>query len=401
MSETPYFVQLKEAVEISCRTTIKTETEIVSLDESHNRILAKDLASLVDDPAFDNSAMDGFAMRYQDTTNPPQTLDIIATIQAAGQEDNVIVGPNQAVRIMTGAPIPKGADSILQVELTKINDGKVTLQQEGMKNFIRKRGENLTKGSISIKAGTILTPSRVGLCATMGHSTLPVIKPLKVAIISTGDELVPPGRPLQRGEIYESNSFGIAGLVKWLGHEPIRMNSAGDSIDELRQALDKAASSCDLILTSGGVSMGEWDLVRKIMENEGKIHFWRVKIRPGSPPLFGTWRDTPIFGLPGNPVSSHVVFRALVAPWIRNTTSAKGPLEVRALARLETPVKPSKDSLTFRRVSIEMTHSGLVAHQKIHQGSGNIASMALSEGMAVLQPGREYSIGDMVEVMIL
>ena len=401
MSETPYFVQLKEAVEISCRTTIKTETETVSLDESHNRILAKDLASLVDDPAFDNSAMDGFAMRYQDTTNPPQTLDIIATIQAAGQEDNVIVGPNQAVRIMTGAPIPKGADSILQVELTKINDGKVTLQQEGMKNFIRKRGENLTKGSISIKAGTILTPSRVGLCATMGHSTLPVIKPLKVAIISTGDELVAPGEPLQRGEIYESNSFGIAGLVRWLGHEPIRMSSAGDSIDELRQALDKAASSCDLILTSGGVSMGEWDLVRKIMEDEGKIHFWRVKIRPGSPPLFGTWRDTPIFGLPGNPVSSHVVFRALVAPWIRNTTSAKGPLEVRALARLETSVKPSKDSLTFRRVSIEMTHDGLIAHQKIHQGSGNIASMALSEGMAVLQPGREYSIGDMVEVMIL
>ena len=401
MSETPYFIQLKEAVEISCRTTIKTETEIVSLDESHNRILAKDLASLVDDPAFDNSAMDGFAMRYQDTTNPPQTLDVIATVQAAGQEDNVIVGPNQAVRIMTGAPIPKGADSILQVELTNTNDGKVTLQQEGMKNFIRKRGENLTKGSISIKAGTILTPSRVGLCATMGHSTLPVIKPLKVAIISTGDELVTPGEPLQRGEIYESNSFGIAGLVRWLGHEPIRMSSAGDSIDELRQALDKAASSCDLILTSGGVSMGEWDLVRKIMEDEGKIHFWRVKIRPGSPPLFGTWRDTPIFGLPGNPVSSHVVFRALVAPWIRNTTSAKGPLEVRALARLETSVKPSKDSLTFRRVSIEMTHDGLIAHQKIHQGSGNIASMALSEGMAVLQPGREYSIGDMVEVMIL
>ena len=401
MSDTPYFVKLEEAIEISCRTTIKTEIETVVLDESHGRILALDLQSTVDDPAFDNYSMDGFAMRYEDTKNPPKTLDIIGTIQAAGQEDNVVVGPKQAVRIMTGAPIPEGADSILQVELTTTNENKVTLQQEGMKHFIRKQGENLLKGSISITAGTILTPSRIGLCATMGHSTLPVIKPLKVAIISTGDELILPGEELQRGQIYESNSFGLAGLVKWLGHEPIRMNNSGDSIDELRLALDKAASTCDLILTSGGVSMGEWDLVRKIMEDEGDIHFWRVKIRPGSPPLFGTWKDTPIFGLPGNPVSSHVVFRTLVAPWIRNTTSAKGPIEVRTFARLATPVKPTKDSLTFRRVSVEMTNEGLVAHQKIHQGSGNIASMALSEGMVVLQPGQEYSIGDTVEVMIL
>ena len=401
MSDTPYFVKLEEAIEISCRTTIKPEIETVVLDESHGKILALDLASLVDDPAFDNSSMDGFAMRYEDTKNPPQTLDIIGTIQAAGQEDNLVVGPKQAVRIMTGAPIPEGADSILQVELTTTSENKVTLQQEGMKHFIRKQGENLLKDSISITAGTILTPSRVGLCATMGHSTLPVIKPLKVAIISTGDELISPGEELQRGQIYESNSFGLSGLVKWLGHEPIIMNNSGDSIDELRLALDKAASTCDLILTSGGVSMGEWDLVRKIMEEEGDIHFWRVKIRPGSPPLFGIWGGTPIFGLPGNPVSSHVVFRTLVAPWIRNTTSAKGPIEVRAFAQLATPVKPTKDSLTFRRVSIEMTNEGLVAHQKIHQGSGNIASMALSEGLVILQPGQEYSIGDMVEVMIL
>ena len=401
MSDTPYFVKLEEAIEISCRTTIKTEIETVVLDESHGRILALDLQSLVDDPAFDNSSMDGFAMRYEDTKNPPQTLDIIGTIQAAGQEDNVVVGPKQAVKIMTGAPIPEGADSILQVELTTTNENKVTLQQEGMKHFIRKQGENLLKGSVSITAGTVLTPSRIGLCATMGHSTLPVIKPLKVAIISTGDELILPGEELQRGQIYESNSFGLAGLVKWLGHEPIRINNSGDSIDELRLALDKAAATCDLILTSGGVSMGEWDLVRKIMEDEGDIHFWRVKIRPGSPPLFGTWKDTPIFGLPGNPVSSHVVFRTLVAPWIRNTTSAKGPTELRTFARLASSVKPTKDSLTFRRVSIEMTNEGLVAHQKIHQGSGNIASMALSEGMVVLQPGQEYSIGDTVEVMIL
>ena len=401
MGELPYFIEVAQALEICNKTTLQTVTERVNLDDSHGRILAVDLPSLVDDPPFDNSAMDGFAMRFEDTTDVPATLEIIGTIQAAGKEDNITVGKGQAVKIMTGAPIPNGADSILQVELTSTEDNKVTLQQESMKHFIRRKGENLSKGEIALSAGTYLTPSRVGLCSTMGHSSIPVIKKLKVAIIATGDELKQPGEEIERGEIYESNSFGLSGLIKWLGHESTRLNCIGDTIDDLRQTLNQASLDHDLILTSGGVSMGEWDLVRKIMEEEGDIHFWRVKLRPGSPPLFGTWNNTPIFGLPGNPVSSHIVFRILVAPWIRHITQANGPIENRAFAKLATKVKPTKDCLTLRRVSIEVTDDGLVAHQKIHQGSGNIASMALSEGMVILQPGCEYSIGDTVEVMFL
>ena len=401
MGELPYFIEVAQALEICKKTTLQTTVERVSLDQSHNRILAVDLPSLVDDPPFDNSAMDGFAMRYEDTVDVPAKLEIIGTIQAAGQEDNITIEKGQAVRIMTGAPIPKGADSILQVELTTTEDNTVTLHQESMKHFIRNKGENLTKGSIALTAGSYLTPSRVGLCATMGHSSIPVVKRLKVAIISTGDELKQPGEELERGQIFESNSFGLYGLVNWLGHEATRLHCVGDTLDELRQTLNKASSEHDLILTSGGVSMGDWDLVRKIMEDEGDIHFWRVKLRPGSPPLFGTWNNTPIFGLPGNPVSSHVVFRVLVAPWIRYNTQADGPIENRAVAKLATKVKPTRDCLTLRRVSIEFTESGLEAHQKIHQGSGNIASMALSEGMVILQPGCEYSIGDNVEVMFL
>jgi len=401
MGETPYFVELERALDICKKTTIHTVTERVNIDESHGRILAVDLPSKVNDPPFDNSAMDGFAMRYEDTLETPSTLQIIGTIQASGQEDNIVIEKGQAVRIMTGAPIPKGADSILQVELTSVDGDKVTLSQPSMKHFIRKKGENLSEGETALSTGTHLTPSRVGLCATMGYSSVPVIKKLKVAIISTGDELKQPGEELERGEIYESNSFGISGLVKWLGHEPVRMHSVGDTIDDLRKTLNHASIHTDLIITSGGVSMGDWDLVRKIMEEEGDLHFWRVKLRPGSPPLFGLWNNTPIFGLPGNPVSSHVVFRMLVAPWIRHTTHANGPIEPRSFATLATNVKPTKDCLTLRRVSIQMDDSGLSAHQKIHQGSGNLASMALSEGMVVLQPGREYSIGDTVEVMFL
>ena len=401
MGELPYFIEVAHALEICKKTILQTTVERVPLNHSHNRILAVDLPSLVDDPPFDNSAMDGFAMRYEDTIDVPAKLEVIGTIQAAGQEDNITVGKGQAVRIMTGAPIPSGADSILQVELTSTENNTVTLQQESMKHFIRKKGENLSKGEVALEAGTYLTPSRVGLCATMGHSSIPVVKRLKVAIISTGDELKQPGEELERGQIYESNSFGLSGLVNWLGHEPTRLHCVGDTIEDLRETLNKASSEHDLILTSGGVSMGDWDLVRKIMEEEGDLHFWRVKLRPGSPPLFGTWNNTPIFGLPGNPVSSHVVFRILVAPWIRHSTRANGPIESRAIAKLATKVKPTKDCLTLRRVSIEFTDGGLEAHQKIHQGSGNIASMAHSEGMVILQPGCEYSIGDSVEVMFL
>ncbi len=401
MGEKPYFVELAQAIEICNQTTLQPIVERVPLGECHNRILATDLPSLVNDPPFDNSAMDGFAMRYTDTINPPTNLKIIGTIQAAGQEENLEVKKGQAVRIMTGAPMPKGADSILQVELTSTTNDTVTLSQEGMKNFIRKTGENLRKGETALKAGTYLTPAKLGLCATMGYPSLPVVKKLKVAIISTGDELKQPGVELQRGEIYESNSFGLSGLVKWLGHKPTRLQCVGDTIDDLRNILNSASTEYDLILTSGGVSMGEWDLVRKIMEEEGDIHFWRIKLRPGSPPLFGLWKDTPIFGLPGNPVSSHIVFRMLVAPWIRNTTSADGPIENRARAVLATDVKPTKDCLTLRRVSIELGDEGYIAHQKIHQGSGNLASVAFSEGLVILQPGQKYSIGEVVEVFLI
>ena len=401
MSELPYFVNLEQAIEICNKTGIQTVVERVGLDECYGRILATDLPSLVNDPPFDNSAMDGFAMRHEDTINPPTKLNIIATIQAAGQEDDISVKQGQAVRIMTGAPIPDGADSILQIELTSTEGNTVTLQQEGMRNFIRKLGENLKKGETGLQAGTLLTPSRIGLCATMGYSSLPVVKKLKIAIISTGDELKQPGHELTRGEIYESNSFGISGLVKWLGHEPTRMQCVGDTLDDIRNTLNEASETHDLILTSGGVSMGEWDFVRKIMEEEGDLHFWRIKLRPGSPPLFGIWNGTPIFGLPGNPVSSHVVFRMLVAPWIRNATSADGPNELRSFARLATKVKSTKDSLTLRRVSIENNGSELIAHQKIHQGSGNLASIARSDAFVILQPGKQYSVGDTVEVMFV
>ena len=176
MEGLPYFVQLEEALDICFQRPIAVGVETLPIDECHGRILASDLTSKVDDPPFDNSAMDGFAVRYEDTLSPPTTLEIIGTIQAAGQEDDIEVAKGQAVRIMTGAPMPKGADSILQVELTKVEGDNVTLSKESMRDFIRRKGENLLKGEVAISAGTYLNPSRLGMCATMGHSEIPVFK---------------------------------------------------------------------------------------------------------------------------------------------------------------------------------------------------------------------------------
>jgi len=401
MSEIPYFITLDEALEILYKTDLQLGTESRTLDEAHNRILAAPLVSQVDDPPFDNSAMDGFAMKYDDTLSPVTELSIVGTVNASKQEIETEVASGQAVRIMTGAPIPKGCDSILQIELCEVINNKVVLKEPSKKHFIRKKGENLKKGEIILKSGSLMTPSRIGLSATMGHPNIPVLKKAKIAIISTGDELKQPGDKLQSGEIYESNSYGLAGLVRWLGHEPIRMHSVPDTMDDLRSALDEAAKNCDIIITSGGVSMGEWDLVRRIMEEEGDIHFWRVKIRPGSPPLFGKWKKTPIFGLPGNPVSSHVVFRMLLAPWLRKITGADGPREIQTKARLATKIKSAKDCLTLRRVSIIKDEKGFVASSIIHQGSGNLASLALSEGLTLIPPGETPEIGDMIDVLIL
>lgn len=406
VGNTPYFIPVDEAINISQQTPLPRQKELVSLDDAHGRILFENLSPLIDDPAFDNSSMDGWAVIHADTLNAskenPICLTITGLIQAGNNENILALTSGNAIQIMTGAPIPKGADSIIQVECTQDNgDGTVSIFEESKPHFIRHKGENLEKGKSALFSGTLLTPEKVGLCATMGHEKIPVVKKLKVAIISTGDELVMPGKEINFGQIYESNSFGLVGLVKWLGHHPIRFESVADSIESLRQALNGAAKEADIILTTGGVSMGEFDLVRNIMESEGEIKFWRVRIRPGSPPIFGLWNNTPIWGLPGNPVSSHVVFRMLVGPWIRNGTKASGPKEQQVRVLLKDGVKAMKDGLTLRRLVVEISDEGLVGYVKTHQGSGNLNSLAIADALTLLPPGTSCEAGDFVDAILL
>ncbi len=372
------FVTIERALQIVRKTPIQFTTETISLDQGHNRILSKDLQSKVDDPAFDNSAMDGWAVRSEDATR------VEIGVTTAGEAPSEI-GKGEAIRIMTGAPIPKGADAIVMVE-----DG---INGKAHTNFIRKRGENLRLGEITLTPGQVMTPAAISLAATMGHNTIPVRSRPKVAVISTGDELISPGSKLKEGQIYESNSYGLCALLEKIGCKPIRHEVVEDTMDGLRNALNSI--DCDLIITSGGVSMGDHDYVRKLMEEEGSLQFWKVAMRPGGPPLFGTWNGTPLFGLPGNPVSSHIVFQMIVAPWL----SPEIPLMKTVQVEMLDPVKGAPKKACFRRIKITDENGKLVARTHTHQGSGNIHSMVAHNGLTHLPPDTDAKIGDRIEAL--
>jgi len=374
------FVTIERAIEIARQTTTTTASESVPLSQAHKRILTQDLSSKVDDPPFDNSAMDGWAVRSQDR----ERVEISTT--AAGSTPSKIA-EGEAIRIMTGAPMPEGADAIVLVE-----DG---LNGKAHINFIRRQGENLSKGTVALRAGQIMTPAAISLAATMGHATIPVRKKFRVAVISTGDELTTPGEELEAGSIYESNSYGLCALLEKIGCTPILKDVVVDSMDALRSTLDSL--ECDIILTSGGVSMGEFDYVRKLMEEEGDIHFWKVAMRPGGPPLFGTWKGTPLFGLPGNPVSSHLVFTMIVAPWLAPETS----LGIKVQVRLKDAVKGAPTKVCLRRILISSEGDQLVATTHTHQGSGNIHSIVAHNGVTLLPPDTSADVGDIVEALWL
>jgi molybdopterin molybdotransferase len=397
-------VSLERALEIANCIPMERNPENLPLDQATGRILFDDLSSLVDDPRFDNSAMDGWAVREEDCQESGAVLRIVGTSQA-GTAEVPLVGEGEACSIMTGAPIPDGADAIVMIEDSTTHDDSVTINGPARVGFIRKRGENLTEGDRPLKTGNILTPSAISLVATMGHDTVPVVRKPSIAVIGVGDELTPPGQPLSENSIYESNTFGISSLVKKTGGAPRRSVLIRDSIDDLREALDEAAESCDAIITSGGVSMGKWDIVRQIMENEGDVKFWRIMMRPGGPPLFGTWKGTPIFGLPGNPVSSHVVFTVLVAPWISKSMGSEGPhgpsMANRVRVTMLEPLRGAPDKLCMRRISIRQEGESLVATTSTHQGSGNIHSMVAHNGLSLLPPDTNCEEGDTIDALWL
>ena len=397
-------VSLQRAIELTSQLTLAREDETIPLITASGRTLFEDLRSMVDDPRFDNSAMDGWAVREADCKELGAILRIVGTSQA-GSEEIPTVDAGEACRIMTGAPVPQGADAIVMVEDSTVVGDKVTIDGPARPGFIRWKGENLTRNTVALRAGTVLTPASVSLAATMGHANIRVVRKPNIAVIGVGDELTPPGEPLSESSIYESNTFGLSSLVEKMGGIPRRLDLIKDSMDRLRETLDEAAASCDAILTSGGVSMGEWDMVRRIMEEEGDIRFWKVMIRPGGPPLFGSWRGKPIFGLPGNPVSSHIVFTVLVAPWISSSMGSeegtRPRLANRVRVEMEESLKGAPGKLCMRRISIRQEGDKLLGSTRTHQGSGNIHSMVAHNGLSLLPPDSDCQEGDTIDALWL
>ena len=345
--------------------------------------------------------IDGWAVKFDDCKHDSK-LRIRGTNQA-GKTDNKLLKKGEACKIMTGASMPNGADSIVIIEDSIEDHEFVTIKGPARREYIRKKGEDIKKGEIIIFAGTLMTPPAISLSATMGYSKLEVVSMPKIAIISNGDELIQPGLQLLDGQIYESNSCGIASLIQKIGGEPVRFDVVQDSIEGLRDTLNIAASSCDAIITSGGVSMGDYDLVRKIMESEGEIKFWKVLMRPGGPPLFGKWKNTPIFGLPGNPVSSHVVFTMLVEPWMAHslqTHAEYGPkLADKVSVIIQNPLRGAPGKICLRRIRISNQDGKLIANVITHQGSGNIHSMVANNALTLLPPDTNAKEGDLIEAL--
>ena len=396
----PYFVSLNEAISLCQKTSIDMGSEIIPISQSINRIVSSDIKAKVNDPGFDNSAMDGFAVLHSDTTSPPAQLSIIASSMAGSTEIHTL-SSGQAIRIMTGAPIPQGADSIIPIEDCTVEGDKVTLNKPSKPHFIRKLGENFAKNQTIFSSGEVMSPEKIALCAAAGISKISVFKKLKIAVISTGDELKSLDQDLEHGQIYESNSYGLAALVEIYGHEATRFPSVIDNLDTLKDTLDEASKTHDCIITSGGVSMGDKDFVRILMEQEGDIKFWRVKMRPGSPPIFGMWKNTPIFGLPGNPVSSHVVFRAIVGKWLTSLTNSKDINNKTTNAILDEDIKTQVGFTTFRRVELFVKNNLTFARLKGHQSSGNIAGIAMSDGLTIIEPNEMGKKGDICKIILL
>jgi molybdopterin molybdotransferase len=383
--------------------------------------LAEDVCSTLDIPPFDNSAMDGYALRAEDTAgadaSSPRYLRVVGEL-AAGAVPTQAVGPGTAIRIMTGAPVPEGADVVVRFEDTDEVDRRPSgadltqigiMREAGRGLNIRRRGEDIPRGDVVLNRGTLLRPQEIGVLASLGHATALVIRRPIVAILSTGDELVAVEQPLTPGKIYDSNTYTIAAEVSRYGGIPRILGIGRDSVQSLTEKLDQALAA-DMLITSGGVSKGDYDMVKDVLAQRGEIGFWTVSMKPGKPLAFGVIKQmgsagekrVPHLGLPGNPVSSMITFEQFARPAILKmmgrTTFAKPTIR----AVMQDHVKNTDGRRVFARVDVTRCGHRYLASLAGPQGSGILTSMVRAKGLAVVPedcPG--IRPGDTVDVQML
>ena len=364
--------------------------EEVPLARAYGRVLARDVAAQVSVPPWDNSAMDGYAVRAADTADGEVPLRLLEMV-GAGSVASGPVQPGTAIGVMTGAPVPDGADAVVMVEKTDgAHEGTVRVQGcATVGQHIRRSGEDIRQGETVLRVGDGLTPARVGLASSLGHTTLWVRRAPVVAILTTGDEVVQPGQPLQPGQIWGSNAVTLAGLALAAGAVPLDLGNAPDNLDATVAALQRAVQQADVVVTTGGVSVGAYDFVRDaVAKVGGGLEFWKVRMKPGKPLAFGhatgAGGPVPLFGLPGNPVSCMVNFLQFVRPWIRRSLGDPNPFlpVVNAVAGPGFADGPGRARLI--RVRLERAGEGWVAHRTGSQSSGVLTSMARAHGLMLV-----------------
>ena len=373
------------------------DSEDVPLPEARGRVLAEDLTSAVDVPPFDSSAMDGYAL----VAGPATELEVIGESRA-GHPSERAVAPGAAVRISTGAAVPGGASAVIPVERTSANGDRVEVEETAEGANIRRAGEDLRAGDVVLARGALLGPAELGVAASVGRAELRCARRPRVALLVTGDELVQPGGALGPGQIYTSNGFALAAQLEDAGADLVLSDTVPDTAEATHAALARALETADVVIGSGGVSVGPHDHVKDALRELGVVeHFWGVSLRPGKPTWFGVRERVLVFGLPGNPVSAMVTFQLFARPALAALQGAD-PAASSASATLDEPVRRNPRREEAVRVRLRHAEDGLHAVTTGEQGSHMLTSMLGADALALIAAGDgELGAGERVEVQFL
>lgn len=398
---------LDQAIQMILSRIETTQEETIPLQQCLGHVTSHDILSDVDIPPFDNSSMDGYAVRSGDikgaSDQDPVRLTIVEHIRA-GSVPQKRLEPLQASRILTGAQIPEGADAVVIQENTRLQKGMVEILHEVEKGAnIRRAGEDMKAGAVCVPAGKLITAPDMGLLAAVGKDSVYVHMRPKVAVLTTGDELVPPGKPLEPGKIRDANTYSLIGQIIQYGGIPINLGIAKDNADHIQEKLEFGFQCSDMVITSGGVSVGDHDEVQGVFRRMGaELVFWKVKMKPGKPLLFGLYQGKPVFGVPGNPASSMVVFEQVLRPALLKMSGRKNLLLPEIEAELMEDLHSHGDRLTFLRVMLEQKGDRFYAFSAGSQSSGVLSSIASAHGLVSVPIGQKLlTKGQRLKVQVL
>jgi molybdopterin molybdotransferase len=393
----------REAVRLVLENAPRLPVARVPLMEAQGLALAEDVRARFDSPPFDNSAVDGYALRSIDAE--AGRVFRVVDEAPAGRPARKSVGEGEAVKIFTGGLIPQGADAVAMVENTSGWGEEFELKKAvAPGNNLRPAGEDVREGEVILHAGTEIGAPEIGLAATQGYGVLPIYRRPRVAVLSTGSELVEPGtRELAPGEIFDSNSFALLAQAREAGADARRITAASDDAEVLRTAMKEALTSADVVVTSGGVSVGQRDLVKGALLDLGVEQiFWGIKLKPGKPVFFGTREDARFFGLPGNPVSAMVCFELFVRPTLMRMTGREDKHRPRIKVYFDEDIENRFGRMHAMRVNLSRTEKGWRAKSVGAQGSGLVSSLTKADALALIGPESEgVWAGEPVEAIVL